>query len=337
MTPPSSVTLPDQVESVQAALLTRSSGTALKEVLEAVYPHYRLGSVPFPALRRAFDTYFRWNQTLDERGHLRLFGQGQIAWSGTMIAKCQRKYLASWLDAAGPQIRNELASVRMPTDFGAGDGQMTCRLLESLASIGASPTQVILIDQNSEALILATRRLRRHFGPALEIESKCGRFQRMQFPTANPEFRLVFASSALHELPRAQKQQVLNKVAISARFLLVVELSSDHEAPASGSSTLAWRAARFYDALLADAFESLPATVHQSVVGVFLLDGLLDLWFENYDNRHNYHLSAAGWTECLTQAGYEVTSIEQFDTGTLETCYILAESPGCRCSTNRTS
>jgi len=152
----------------------------------------------------------------------------------------------------------------------------------------------------------------------------------MTLPVTDAQFRLVFASGALHELPHSVKQELLTQLSTKTRFLIVVEFASDHERPVAGSGVLVWRAARFYDALMADAFESLPATATPAVIGVFLLDELLDLWLNDYNGRHNYHLPVEGWTDLLTEANFDVCSIELFDAGGLTTSYILAQSSAWR-------
>jgi hypothetical protein len=302
----------------------------LKTLIDAIYPVNYLGlGLPvqpvFSGLRRALDDYYFWNRSLDKAEREQFVRQGQIAWSGTAIAQCQRRYLGVWLNASPRRIRDSLSSIRDVTDLGAGDGRMTSALLDKLLSMGLHLSRVTAIDQSLRALELAENRLQSRFGDRLTVHTECGQFQQMKFPDADAEFSLMLASSALHELPNAQKRELLSIIATRSCFLILVELTSDHEVPPSQSADLAWRAAEFYDALMSDAFESLPAELHRATIGAFLLDELLDLWFNDYDNRHNYHLSASGWSRLLEDAGFETPLVDHCVCGSLTTLYILAE------------
>jgi ubiquinone/menaquinone biosynthesis C-methylase UbiE len=324
------VELQDPADRVRNELLARARGTAVDEIVSAIYPGRETKGVAtkhsFVALRRALDTYFLWNRGLDYQSRQKWERRGQIAWSKTGHARLQRESLAAWLGGVEDRIRTRLSDVRFITDLGAGDGQMTCFLIKSLSILESSLSSVTLIDHNSAALRLATCRLRKQFSHELVIKSEHGHFQQMTLPSVDAQFRLIFASGALHELPHSFKKELLRQLARQACFLITIEFEADHERPLAGSSNLVWRAAEFYEALMADAFDSLPATSARKVIGVFLLDELLDLWLNEYNDRHNYHLPAAGWTELLTEAGFRLCSVRAFDGGGLRTSYILAQS-----------
>jgi hypothetical protein len=136
----------------------------------------------------------------------------------------------------------------------------------------------------------------------------------------------VFASGALHELNRFQKQDVLRRLAARVRFLILIEFAANHDEPAVISNALAWRAARFYNGLIGDALKSLPGSVHEAVIGVFLLGEVLDIWLNDYDHRRNYHLPLPGWLDFLLAAGFQVVATDKFEAAGLTTCYILGDS-----------
>jgi hypothetical protein len=284
------------------------------------------GRKPLPSLSRALKTYLPWNLLLDNQQRMRFLAEGQIEWSMSTMADQQRRHLGHWFESDQLRLMKGLSSVRFVTDLGAGDGRMTGSLLQSLISVGSSPREVTLIDRNSKALIVADRRLRDMFGTKLVIEAMCGRFEEMSLSAGNADSTLIMASASLHELPRDMKREFLADIAKRARFFALVELEADHEHFPSGSIVLAWQAATFYDALMADAFSSLTPTSLQSTVGVFLLDELLDIWCNNYFDRHNYHLPMADWIDLLIKADFKVISVDQLQFGHLTTAYVLAES-----------
>lgn len=314
------------LETESQHLLSRfakRSGSATR-IRDALSTAARLvGSRHIPYVARALDAYLHWNLMLDPNRRLQLDREGQVQWSHTTMARRQRIQLGKWLQQGANGTA--LSSVRFVTDLGAGDGKMSYRVIRALLGAQAALSRVVLIDRQHDALKAAAERVRTARSRA-PVKLEYGDFRSIDLPVRNASSRLTFASGSLHELPATEKLQLLVKVAYSSRFFILIELEADHDHASSGSASLIDRSARFYDALMADAFKSLSPQSLPTVVGVFLLDELLGIWLNTYSQRHNYHLGRNSWLDLIRQSNFKVLSVDELDFGNLRTLYILAES-----------
>jgi hypothetical protein len=142
-----------------------------------------------------------------------------------------------------------------------------------------------------------------------------------------PTRTLVLASAALHEFDRDDKAHVLAEAARHASRLVLVELAADHDTAVTHSADLRYRAAKFYDALIADAYSSLPSSEHLAVVGAFLLGELETMLTQPYVARQNYHLTVEKWHSSMLGSGFRPIrehSADLLGRGPL-TYFVLAE------------
>ncbi|MQP68541.1 hypothetical protein GE253_24790 [Niveispirillum sp. SYP-B3756] len=279
----------------------------------------------YPAIKRAYEKFGSELRALPMAERTALAQLGQERWSGTALATRQRRELVAVLNTCDSSQIDEIDTL---IDLGAGDG----RVIEAICSdtaLGSRLNSIILVDRDKASLDEATRRLQRYREAGLSIDTRCLDIRdHCVWKGLKAGRTLVLASASLHELDRADKVTVLSRIARNASYLVLVELAADHDAPPTQDMEFRHKAAAFYDALIADAIASLPASQHCSVAGAFLLGELEAMLTHTYAARQNYHLAAEKWRSAILACGFRLIRerLAEILPGGAPTYFLLAQT-----------
>lgn len=272
----------------------------------AIHSNSNNATLEFGSLKRAIEEYSvdRHSEVLARATRLR----GQVEWAQTFLAVSVRRQVGTF---AVKCLGRYGAHIHSVVDLGCGCGSVL-RLILSLAPrhIIDQLRHVTLIDQNEEAVAHALMRIRELIGLKCPVIGIVGRFDHASaWRDIKSQNSLFVANCSLHELPAASKQTVLEYIKVRHGQLLLTELEGNHDSLKAGSGELIHGAAKFYDALIRDAYQSLENPVtRRRVIGDFLLAELSDIWFRDYNARENYQMTAGQWSELVTATKLRVKS-----------------------------
>jgi len=177
--------------------------------------------------------------------------------------------------------------------IGTGVDVVDARIERAAVKASRKIRHVVVVDQNEQALDLATARIANIHGKDVTGSQVCGRIQDLELSAVcdNDRVMLVGSCACLHHLARADRDEFIKRALSWSVPLVIAELEGNHDSPSDGSAELVYSAYTFYRSLIKDATKSglHPQELHACVVE-FLLRELMPLLRNGYLERGNYHM-----------------------------------------------
>lgn len=225
-------------------------------------------------------------------------------WSTTPIARLQSSNILSI-------IKNQLNKgfddrlFFTILDIGSGDGQLILDIARMIQSnFGIKKIKIILIEENIKLLEKCKDLFRDYECDDFLVEIICASILDVDFDTFSNKapISLVHISSMLHELTYVNKLNILNKLKKVSNAICLTELEGAHDITRSLDKPLILSAYKFYKELLEICKPTRLNTGFENFER-FIVNEFVDIIFNEYPKRRNYHLELDDWIKIYEKCG----------------------------------